>query len=195
MLNSLQNGGCSLILTTSLVHTITTTIFTKNSFSTSVNFHLPTALLLIPRIIHTNPIDSTYLYTSAIFHLLIFVRNNSGNQHQKYFPYLNHLANQGCAIRTRELESLVTTKTVWFFPFFLKIWKVIMELTFTDILLLSLRKLVYCRQQSLMKMLAIGMGNHPIHLFSSYLNLLSLFSHLTNTITRTHVLQETSWLT
>ena len=120
MLNSLKNGGCSLILTTSLVHTTTTTISTKNSFSTSINFHLPTPLLLVHRIIHTNPIDSTYLYTSAIFHLLI-------------------------SVHTRELGSLVAIKTVWFFLFFLKIWIVVMELTFTDILLLSLIKLVYCR--------------------------------------------------
>ena len=33
----------------------------------------------------------------------------------------------------------------------------------TDSLSLRLRKLVYCRQQSLMKMLAISMRNHPVH--------------------------------
>ena len=138
-------GRCSLIFTTSLVHKITPTISTKTRFSTSINFHLPIPLLFVHRITLTNPINTTYLYTSAIFHLPNFAQNNPINSHQKYFPYLNHLANSGCVIRTRELESLVTTNTVWFSPFFFKVRAVIMELTFTDTLLLRFRKFVYCR--------------------------------------------------
>ena len=49
-----------------------------------------------------------FLYTSAIFHLPIFVHNHLSNPHQKYFPYLSHLANTGYIIGTRELEGLVT---------------------------------------------------------------------------------------
>ena len=138
----------------------------KMRFSTSVNFHLLIPLLLVRKIIHTNPINTTFLYTSAIFHLPVFAHNHPSNPHQKQFPYLSHLAKSICVIKTRELESLVTTDTVWISFFFVKVWTLIIELTITDTLLLMLRKLVYCRQQPLMKMLAIGMGNHLIHLFS-----------------------------
>ena len=146
MLNSLENGRCSLIFTTPLVHTTTPTIFIKNRFSTSVNFHLPIPLLLVHKIIHTNPINTIFLYTSAIFHLSIFLHNHPSNLHQIYFPYFSHLAISGCVIGTRQLEGLVTTDTVWISPFFLKVWTVIMGLTITDSLLLRLRKLVYCRK-------------------------------------------------
>ena len=64
-----------------------------------------------------------------------------------------------------ELESLVRTDTVLISPIFLKILAVIAGLTITDSLSLRLRKLMYCRQQSLMKILAIGMANYPIHFF------------------------------
>ena len=108
MLNSLENGRCSLIFTAPLVHTTTPTIYIKNRFSTSVNFHLPIPLLIVHKIIYTNPINTMFLYTSAIFHLPIFAHNHLSNPHQKYFPYLSHLANTGYIIGTRELEGLVT---------------------------------------------------------------------------------------
>ena len=117
---------------------------TKILFSTSVNFYLPIPLLLVYKIIHTNPINTTFLYTSTVFHLTIFVHNHPSNLHQRYFPYLSHLANLGCILGTRELESLATTDIVWISPFFLKVWTVITGLTITDSLLLRLRKLVYC---------------------------------------------------
>ena len=105
---------------------------TKILFSTSVNFYLPIPLLLVYKIIHTNPINTTFLYTSTVFHLTIFVHNHPSNLHQRYFPYLSHLANLGCILGTRELESLATTDIVWISPFFLKVWTVITGLTITD---------------------------------------------------------------
>ena len=114
-------------------------------FVTLVNFHLPIPLLLVHKIIYKNPINTTFLYTSAIFHLPIFAHNYPSNLQQRYFPCFSHLANLGCILGTRELESLVTTDTVWISPFFLKVWTVITGLTITDFLLLRLRKFVYCR--------------------------------------------------
>ena len=90
MLNSLQNGGCLFIITTLLVHTINATISSKNQFFSSVNFH--PAPLLVHQIIFTIPANILFLYTSTIFHLLLFAYKHPNNVHQKYFPYLNHFA-------------------------------------------------------------------------------------------------------
>ena len=64
----------------------------------------------------------------------------------------------------QKLGSRVRAGTVLISPCFLKVQMVITRLTITDSLSLGLRKLVYCRLQSLMKMLAIGMANYIIHL-------------------------------
>ena len=163
----------------------------KICFSTSVNYHLPIPLLLVHKIIHTNPVNTTFLYTSAIFHLPIFAHNHPSNLYQIYFPYLSHLANLGCVIGTRELESPVMTDTLWISPSFLKIWTVIIRITITDSLLHRLRKLGSslwwrCLPSELETIQSI---------FPHNLNLLSLFPYLTNTITRTQILLETSCLT
>ena len=63
--------------------------------SFSVNFHLPIPPLLFNKIIITIPTNTTFLYTSAIFHFPIFAYNHPSNLRQKYFPYLSHLANSG----------------------------------------------------------------------------------------------------
>ena len=46
--------------------------------------------------------NTPFLYTSAIFHLPIFVYNHPNNIHQKYFPYFSYLANSGCVKRLRQ---------------------------------------------------------------------------------------------
>ena len=163
----------------------------KIRFSTSVNYHLPISLLLVHKIIHTNPINTTFLYTSAIFHLPIFAHNHPSNLYQIYFPYLSHLANLGCVIGTRELESPVMTDTLWISPSFLKVWTVIIRITITDSLLLRLRKL----GSSLWWRCLPSEWETIQSIFPHNLNLLSLFPYLTNTITRTQILLETSCLT
>ena len=80
MPNSLQNAGCSFIVTNLLVHTTTPSISTKNLF------YLP--IPLVHKIILTILNNTPFLYNSAILH--------PNNLHQKYFPYLSHLVNSGC---------------------------------------------------------------------------------------------------
>ena len=55
----------------------------KNSSPTSVNFHLPIPLLLVHKIILAIPTNTPFLYSSAIFHLPLFVYNLPNNLHQK----------------------------------------------------------------------------------------------------------------
>ena len=93
---------------------------------------------------------------------------------------------------TRDLGNLVRTDTVLISPFFLKVWTAMTGLTITDSSLLRLRKLVYCRQQSLMKVLAIKMANYPIY---PLLYPQPIVPYPTNTITRTRICLETSRLT
>ena len=91
------------------------------------------------------------------------------NLNQKIFslpqPFSQFRLHQG----DRESGSLVKTyhcfNLSFFFSFF-RVQAVITGLTITDFLSFRLRKLMYCRQWSLMKILAVGMENHPIHLLS-----------------------------
>ena len=71
--------------------------------------------------------------------------------------------------RTNEQGSLVRTDSVLISPLFLELWTGKAGLTITDSLLQKLRKLMYYRQQSLMKVLMIRMANHPIHLLPIHL--------------------------
>ena len=71
-------------------------IFTKNRSSTSVNFYLPIPPLLVNKIILTISINTTFLYTSAIFHLIIFAYNCLSNGNQKHFSCISHLSNSDC---------------------------------------------------------------------------------------------------
>ena len=86
---------CSLTFTTLLEHTTSAIISTKNRFCTSVNFHLPTPPLLVQKIILKIPTNIPFRYSSANFHVPLFAYSHPNNLHQKYFPYLNHLANLG----------------------------------------------------------------------------------------------------
>ena len=70
---------------------------TKIVFSTSVKFHLPFPPLLFKKIILTIHTNTPFLYTAAFSHLSIFAYNHTTNLYEKYFPYLSHLANSGCA--------------------------------------------------------------------------------------------------
>ena len=65
----------------------------KTSSFTSVNFHPPIPPLLVHQIIFTILANILFLYTLAIFHLLLFAYKHPNDVHQKYFPYLNHFAN------------------------------------------------------------------------------------------------------
>ena len=61
----------------------------KNSSPTSVIFHIPIPLLLFHKIILIIPTNSSFLYTSAIFHLPLLTQNMDSdnmahNQPQKY---------------------------------------------------------------------------------------------------------------
>ena len=118
MLNSLQNGSCSLVFITLLLHTTTSKISAKNLFL-YVNF---------PFLTHS------YLFTKSSIQTALTLSFSIRQQfltspflcktipaHDKYFPYLSHLSNSGCVIGTRKLESLVTTDTVWISPFFLRV--------------------------------------------------------------------------
>ena len=67
---------------------------------------------------------------------------------------------------TSEQGSLARTDTVLISVFSLKVQTEITGFTITDSLSLSFRKLVYSRQLSLMKILAIRIENHPIYLLS-----------------------------
>ena len=88
---------------------------------------------------------------------------NPGNLHQKYFPYLSHLANSGCVKRPKS-KKVTRIDTILISLFFLQVQTVIIGLTIPDFLLLRVRKLMYCRQWFLMKMLAIRAENQPIHI-------------------------------
>ena len=62
----------------------------------SVNFYLPTPSLLFDKFFLKIPGNTPFLFTSAISHHPIFAYNHPSKLHQKYFPYVNHLANLGC---------------------------------------------------------------------------------------------------
>ena len=62
---------------------------------TSAILDLPISSLLVHKIILTTPTNTPFLYTSAVFLPPIFAYGHPYNLHQKYFPYLSHLANSG----------------------------------------------------------------------------------------------------
>ena len=68
MLNYLQNGRCSFIFTTRLVHTTNATISAKKQFLYFSQFSPPYSTL-VHKIILTISTNTPCLYTSAIFHL------------------------------------------------------------------------------------------------------------------------------
>ena len=92
--------------------------------STLVNFHLP----ISPLLVHKIPTKSPFLCTSVILHLLIFAYNHTNNLHQKYFPYLSHLAISDCANGPGSQG-----------PSFWEYGQVITGVTITDFLSLRLR--------------------------------------------------------
>ena len=162
MLNSLLNRRCTFIFTPLLMHAISPTSLLIHP-STSVNVDLPISALPVHKIILTIPTNTSFLYTSAIFHFPIFAYNHPNSLHRKHFPYLSHLANSGCIKGpgsigvlqpfsqfrlhqgTSELGTLVRTYTVLISPFFLVVWAVTTVLTIIDFLSLRLRKLLYYR--------------------------------------------------
>ena len=61
------------------------------------------------------------------------------------------------------LGSLVRALIVLISSYFFEIWTGIRGFIVTDSLSFNFRKVVYCRQQCLMKMLIIRMANYPLH--------------------------------
>ena len=115
----------------------------KIGSSTSDNFHLFIPPLLVRKIILTIPIKTPFLYTSSTVHLsTICTKTFSQSQPFSHCRLRQEPGSQGV------LQTVIT------------------GLATTDSLSLRLRELVYCSQQPLIKMLAIRMSNHPIHLLS-----------------------------
>ena len=71
-LNSLRNSRWSLISNSYLCIQPPLQSPPKIYSSTSANFHLSITPLLVHKTIHTIPTNTSIVYTSAIFHLLIF---------------------------------------------------------------------------------------------------------------------------
>ena len=99
MLNSLQNGRCYLIFITLLLHTTIPTISVLLLQSIFTSLFRP---YLLKKSFLQYLTNTPFLYTTAIFHLPIFVYNHPNNIHQKYFPYFSYLANSGCFKRLRQ---------------------------------------------------------------------------------------------
>ena len=149
----------------------------KIRFSSSVNFHLPIPPLLVHKIILTIPNNTPYICLIN-FAPPYFCVQLSQQSAQKIFLYFQPICQFRLRQETRKLGSLVRTDSILVSHLLpqcmvsdnrahcLSVWSVITGLTITDSLSLRLRKLVYCRQQSLIKMLAIRMANHPIHVLS-----------------------------
>ena len=160
MLNSFQNGRFFRIFTTLLVHTATPTISTKNSFLNLRQFSPPYSTLTLQQ---NNPYNPSYSLCRSNFPPPCFCVQPSQLSTPKIF-FLPHPFSQ-------------FSYGVLIFSFFPKVWTVVSGFTITDFLLLRIRKLIYCRQQSLMKMLAIRMANHSIHLFSYLQSIVSTSIH------------------
>ena len=110
MLNSLQNDGFSFIFTTlpvhtTLLHTTTPTISTKNPFSTSANFHLPIPPLLFNKITLTISTNTHFLYAAVIFNLPVFAYNHASYLHQKIFSLPHPFSQFRLHRRTKGLRS------------------------------------------------------------------------------------------
>ena len=97
----------------------------KTSSFTSVNFHPSFPPLLVHQIIFTIPANILFLYTLAIFHLLLFAYKHPNDVHQPFCQFRPHRGTSG-------FGSLFLIS-----PFF-KIWTVKTGLTVTDSLSLSL---------------------------------------------------------
>ena len=114
--------------------------------SASGNFHLPILLLLVHKIIPAIPNNSPFLYTSAIFYLLIFAYNQPSQQSIAKLSSLPQPLSQFSLHQgTRELGCLFGTDIILTSHFFLKVWTVTTGLTITGSLSLRIRILVYCR--------------------------------------------------
>ena len=180
---------CSFIFTTLIVHTTTQKSPLTIRFCTSFNLYLHIPLLLVHKIFFTISTNTRFLYTSANFTSLFF-RTTSQQSTSNFFCLPQPFRQFRLRPRVRELTSIVRSDIVLTSPFFLKAQTVITGLTITDSLSLRLRKLVYCRQQSLMQMLVIIQST-----FSHTLSLTPLLSYPINNITRTHISLKTSCLT
>ena len=128
-----------------IVHRTVSTISTNKCSSTLVNFHLLIPPLSVHKIILTLPTNTPFLYTWAIFPLLIFGYYHPSNLSLKIFLLPQQFSQFRLRQGTWELGSLVRTDTVLISPFFLKVLAVITRFAITDSLSLRLRKLVYCR--------------------------------------------------
>ena len=144
MLNSLQNGWCSFIITILLVHTTTPSIsFLKilNSFLFFSQFLLSIYL----SIILTISINKSLLLYLRNFSPPYFCIQTSQQSTPEMFSLTQPYNQFTLREETRELGSLVRTDTILLSSFLIKVWTVIAGLTTTDSLSPRLRKLVYCK--------------------------------------------------
>ena len=144
--NSLQNDRCSFfyfIFKSLLVHTITLTISTRNLFPCFSQF-LPPYFTLICKIFLTIPTNIPFLYTSAIFHLPIFV-GAIATIYVKVLSLLQPSSKFRWYQETNQQRSLLRTDPVLTSLLFVKVKSEKTGLRITDSLSLRLRKLVYCR--------------------------------------------------
>ena len=118
--------------------------------------------LLPHKTIRTVPTNNSLLYTSAIFASLYL--HTAIPTFPTKNPTLTAVIQPIQAVSwPNEQVSLVLADTVLISPCFPEAWTGIAVLTITDFLLFRIKKSVYCRLQSLIKMLAIRMTDHPLH--------------------------------
>ena len=158
MLNSLKMLGTPSLSQSCLCIQPLLQSLTKISWFTSVNFHVPIPALIVQK----SSLQSQLTLPFSIPQQLLTSQQSTPKNISLPQPFSQFSLCQW----TKELRSFVRTDTVLISPFSLKIQEVITGLTITDSISFKLRKFVQCKWQSLMKMPAIRMANHPIHLLS-----------------------------
>ena len=186
LLNSLEKVSCFFLFTTLLLYTTTHAISNKNPFLCFSQFS--------PQNHPYNPTNTSFLHTSVILHLLIFLYNLPNNLHQKYFP-TQPLSQFRLRQETTKLGCLVRTDTVLISQILVQsmdsenrahnYWLLIAQFQKIGVLLVEVPDKDACNLN--------GKPSNPPS--SHILNLFSLLRYPTNTTTRTNILLETSYTT
>ena len=100
--------------------------------------------LLVDATTPTIPTNNPFLYTSAIFHRLIFTHSHPYNPYQKFFPLPQPFSQFRLSRRPNEQVGLVWTGIVSISPYLPEAWAEIIALTIIDFLSVILSKFVYC---------------------------------------------------
>ena len=132
VLNSMQNGKCSFIITTLLVHRTASSISTENPFLYFSQFLPPYSTLTCSQNHpYSSHYDSLSLYLSN-FSPPYFCVQPSQQSTPKMLSLPQPFSNFRLCEGTRELGSLLRTCTVLISHFFFKVWTVITGLTTAD---------------------------------------------------------------